>query len=977
MKSVFNIYSFLKTLLFIFLFSFAVSTVLAENRPSEAVVQYAGKGLSSEIMLTKQEQAWLDRRLTVRVRVSDSPPFQMTHPGPQGISVDYLKLIGKRFGINFNFVKNSEITWKGAVDDLTGERKRHDLLPFIKRTRDREQDIAFTQDYFLSPWVVINRTDSEFVTRMQDLNGKKVAVENGFVVMDLIKKEYPQIRIVPCNTSLEALQSVASGGSDAYIANLTIASYLIQSNGLNNLKIAAPTPFGSHDIAMGVRKDWPELASIIDKGLTAMSDAEENEIRNRWLSIRYEYGVNMKKVLMWAVGLTAAFSLAIAVIFIWNRRLKREINQRIITEEALQKSQSLLAQAEELGRVGGWEFDIDTRLLTWTKTVYDIHEADITGQQTVEQGVNFYTPASLPVIKQAVQRAIEQGEPFDLELEIITAKGNLRSVRAVGKADLARGKVFGFFQDITGRKQAEEAMQVSEERFRIAVESANDVVYEWDLKQSIQWFGQIDEMLGYGKHEFPRTFDGWVAAVHPEDREQVKTAVQAHLQEHVPYDTEYRVRKKDGAWRWWSARGAAVCDSAGTPSRLIGTITDITERKQAEEALLQSRRAALNMMRDAAETRDQAQMYLDVAGFMIAVLNAEGCVVLINRKGCEILGYTEQEITGQNWFNVCLPEEMREEVTGVFNELIAGEIAPVEYYENPVLAKDGKYRTIAFHNAVLRDQSSQIIGILFSGEDITERKQAEEEIRTLNAELEQRVHDRTAQLEAANKELEAFSYSVSHDLRAPLRGIDGFSHILLDEYRDTLDEKAKDCLNRVRAGSQRMGELIDDLLKLSRVSRAEIQYETVNLSSLAHMIAEELNKAHPERHVEFVIADNASDRGDPHLLRIALENLFGNAHKFTRNNAHAKIDFSRTTYEGKPAYYIRDNGVGFEMEFADKLFGAFQRLHARSEFEGTGIGLATVQRIIHKHGGSIWAEAEVGKGAIFYFTLKNDYSDGK
>jgi len=245
------------------------------------------------------------------------------------------------------------------------------------------------------------------------------------------------------------------------------------------------------------------------------------------------------------------------------------------------------------------------------------------------------------------------------------------------------------------------------------------------------------------------------------------------------------------------------------------------------------------------------------------------------------------------------------------------------------------------------------------------RREAESEVRRLNDQLQQRA----VLLEAANKELDAFCYSVSHDLRAPLRGMDGFSLALLEDYGDRFDETGQDYLRRVRAASQRMAQLIDDLLALSRVTRREMSRQQVDLSALAEAVASDLRASGPARHVELHVAPGLVANGDPALLRVVLENLLGNAWKFTGKRPDARIEFGTAQRDGAMAFFIRDNGAGFDMAYADKLFVPFQRLHSTSEFPGTGVGLASVQRVIQRHGGRVWAEAEVGKGATFYFTL--------
>jgi light-regulated signal transduction histidine kinase (bacteriophytochrome) len=255
------------------------------------------------------------------------------------------------------------------------------------------------------------------------------------------------------------------------------------------------------------------------------------------------------------------------------------------------------------------------------------------------------------------------------------------------------------------------------------------------------------------------------------------------------------------------------------------------------------------------------------------------------------------------------------------------------------------------------------------GIDVTEQMQAQQALHKAHDELETRVRERTRELEAANRELESFSYSVSHDLRAPLRSLEGFSTALLDDYAGQLDDQAKQYLRYIRESSVLMARLIDDLLKLSRITRSEMTFEKVDLSEMAWNIVAKLRKTEPQREAEVIIASEIAAYGDHNLLRVVLENLLDNAWKFTGKTARARIEFGVTEQNGRRVYFMRDNGAGFDMKYADKLFQPFQRLHRASEFPGTGIGLATVQRIIRRHGGTVRAEGKAGEGAAFYFTL--------
>jgi PAS domain S-box-containing protein len=355
------------------------------------------------------------------------------------------------------------------------------------------------------------------------------------------------------------------------------------------------------------------------------------------------------------------------------------------------------------------------------------------------------------------------------------------------------------------------------------------------------------------------------------------------------------------------------------------------------------------------------------ANDLVFTAGLDGRITSFNRAAERITGYAREEAVGRPVTHFVPPGEATAfALLSGAGDGLSG--LPASPRELTLLTKDGRRVPVEVNTQTIA-RNGEPAGLQAIARDISLRKQAEEAVRHLNATLERRVAERTADLEAANKELEAFSYSVSHDLRAPLRGIDGFSRALQEDCADRLGEEGKSYLQRVRAAAQRMSGLIDDMLSLCRISRVELIRETVDLSSLARAVEKELRADAPARHVEIGIAPGLSAHGDPRLLRIVLDNLLGNAWKFTQKNREARIEFGSEVRPDGRVFFVRDNGAGFDMQYAHKLFGAFQRLHGTSEFEGTGIGLATVQRIVFRHHGRIWAEGKLGEGATFYFTL--------
>jgi PAS domain S-box-containing protein len=353
----------------------------------------------------------------------------------------------------------------------------------------------------------------------------------------------------------------------------------------------------------------------------------------------------------------------------------------------------------------------------------------------------------------------------------------------------------------------------------------------------------------------------------------------------------------------------------------------------------------------------------------------QGNCIYVNKRWTEITGMSAKDALQKGWRERLPTDELQRLQTAWLTFTHGpGEFSHKLRFAHP---SDGSTRWIQFHARRLFAPGGELGGFVGTIDDITTEMEAEAEIRRLNASLEERVAERTAQLAAANAELEAFSYSVSHDLRSPLRAIDGFSRAIAEDYEATLDDNGRDYLRRIREASQRMAQLIDDLLRLSRATRTQMRVDATDLAALAQDVVKDLRHADtPGRRVEFVCPDTLPARVDRDLMRIVLDNLLGNSWKYTRRQSQPKVEFSVASAPadgpdaGAAVYTVSDNGAGFDMKYAGKLFAPFQRLHTRAEFEGTGIGLATVRRIVTRHGGRVWAESSPGQGTRVHFTLK-------
>jgi PAS domain S-box-containing protein len=651
---------------------------------------------------------------------------------------------------------------------------------------------------------------------------------------------------------------------------------------------------------------------------------------------------------------TGEFQGAIAMI--------TDVSDHKRLEDKLRESEARFRRLVESNIIGVFFPDLEGHILDANDAFLDM--VGYTREELRQGEVNWKAmspPEYQALDEQKIKELKTTGICTPFEKEYIRKDGT-RVPILVGAALLEGSKqqTIAFLLDLTERKQVIEALQESEERFRQLAENIQDVFWISDLKsrQLIYVSPAYEKIWGRTCESLHADFMAWINGIHPLDREQVQTAFFENILD-GEYDEEYRIVRPDGTLRWIRDRGFPIWDESGEVLRVAGIAEDITDRKQVIDALRESEERFRNMA--------------DTAPVLIWMSGTDKLCNYFNKSWLDFTGRSMEQELGEGWIQGVHPDDLHHCVDTYVNAFDGRENFRMEYR---LRRFDGEYRWILDTGIPRFTPEGSFLGYIGSAIDISDvydelrlRKQAEAKIRRFNEQLEKRVQERTAQLEEANKELESFSYSVSHDLRAPLRHISGFVDLLQKRAGTTLDETSLRYLNTIVDSAKQAGKLIDDLLAFSRMGRTELRYTTINMNQLIWEVQRDIELETEGRVIHWHIDELPQISGDPSMLRLVLRNLMENALKYTSKRIQAEIEISCTENEDEFVFFVRDNGVGFDMRYVNKLFGVFQRLHSEQEFNGTGIGLANVRRIVHRHGGRTWAEGVVNNGATFYFSL--------
>jgi PAS domain S-box-containing protein len=629
-----------------------------------------------------------------------------------------------------------------------------------------------------------------------------------------------------------------------------------------------------------------------------------------------------------------------------NAELKKSVTVNVSAELVVEMARRYAESIVETVREPLLVLDADLKIISASHNFYrtfKVTHNETIGSYIYNLGNKQWDIPELRVLLEEVLPKKEAFEGFEVDHNFrnIGHKTMLLNARQIYQKNIPNKLILLAIEDITERKRVEDSLSTANWRLESIIEGTHVGTWEWNVQTGETIFNEVwAQIIGYTLAELaPISIQTWETFAHPDDLKQSNELLERHFAGERPsYDCTCRMKHKDGHWVWVHDRGRVITRTVdGKPLMMFGTHTDITFRKQVEETLRES---------------EERFNRLANATWEGIIIHKAGIIMDTNESAAKMFGCSVEEIIDKSVIDFLAPESIEPALQklreGITHDQLHLEVKalrkdktvfPAEVLGRPLKYKNTDARVLAFR-------------------DITERKQTEEALQ-----------DRTAQLEAANKELESFSYSVSHDLRAPLRAIDGYSRIILKKQGEQFDADTRDKFNVIRSNVQMMNQLIEDLLKFSHLAGLDPSLSKLDMAGLFHDAWHELQTANPDRVMTLKIDELPQCTGDRSLMKQVCINILSNAVKFTRLREVALIEAGGHMEGNECVYFVKDNGAGFDIAYHDKLFGVFQRLHSDHEYEGTGIGLALVKRIINRHGGRIWAEGEVDRGATFYFTL--------
>ncbi len=639
-----------------------------------------------------------------------------------------------------------------------------------------------------------------------------------------------------------------------------------------------------------------------------------------------------------------------------------------IQKTELEKALTELSEIQKVAKIGTWEVDLQTMTAHWSDEVYKIHEVPSGVEIKVEDGINYYREDYRPVIQNAIDNAIENKESWNVECILVTALGNEVWVRAIGFPVFENGELTalrGLFMDVDKERRAIEDKQQAELVFRSIFDNTFNFtgLLEPDgtlieaNKSALDFGGfTMEDARGLNFADAP----WW--SLSEEINQQLRDAIKrAASGEFIRYDVD--VVGVGGKVITIDFSIIPIFDEEGNVVYLVPEGRDITERKELENEII-SKTELLKL------SEKQLQTFINQAPVAVGMLDKDMNYIAASNKWYEEYGIKDDNIIGKCHYDLFPEIRKMPDWLDIHKDVLSG-----SENSNPrskFIREDGSIQWISWKLLPWYDEPGEVGGMIMYTADITNEVKYQEQLENLNEVLEHQVEKRTEELNKANQELEAFSYSVSHDLRAPLRSINGFADILEEDYRDSLDEEGLRLLGIIKSSGIKMGQLIDDILEFSRLGRKELKKGKVIMQDVFKEITSEVSLHHKDLNINFKIDQLPDVKGDLSLLKQVVTNLVSNAVKYSSKEKEIMIEVSSIEKEDRVVFSIKDNGTGFDMKYHDKLFGVFQRLHSLNEFEGTGVGLAIVRRIVTKHGGEIWAESELDKGSTFYFSLPSN-----